>query len=291
MTGRHALLVPLLGMLLAAGARRSEAGTNVVRNSSFELDSRFNGGPMRQGTESYMTFVKTGDSRLWAELDNAEAWWVEGPGRNGVQVATGDAHSGRRSLLPQPGGRKSASAISAFDRTVGPRPITLSAWVKTEAAKGRIDLDLVSGWQEGARREAQVRGSVELPPSTAWRRLSVTVESPARLQAIARLRAEAGALWVDDVQIESGAGPSAFNVRPEEWLRLAFSGDDSAVLPKWIERRETTARLILRNDSRVPLAGTIVVRYGPWNEPQLHRLAESRAGDLALGSAMAAWTR
>ena len=263
--------------------RHPSQGVNVLRNSSFELDARFSGGPMRQGSEFYLMHAKRGEDRTWTELEDAEGWWSEGPTRAGILVTDAHAHSGRRSLLLQPMAEGNVSVISAFDRTVEPGPVTLSVWVKTEDAEGQIDLDLLSGWRDGTNRGAQVRRNVGLPASTGWRRLSVTAESPGRLQAIARVKAESGTVYVDDAQIEVGGAPSTFNVRPQEWFRLSFPGWGDGALAKWVQGRETAQKLTLFCDSRLPLGGTITVHHGPWNDPRRHLLGETEAGDLEPG--------
>ena len=279
-----------LGALVMTGTQGPEARANVVRNGSFELGSRFNGGPMRQGAESYLTFVRQGDERLWTELDDAEAWWVEGSSRDGVQVTTGDGHSGRRCLLLQPTGPRGISVISAFDRTVEGGAVTLSAWVKTKGTRGGMDLDLLSGWQAGAKREAQVRRSVELPPAAAWRRLSVTAESPAKLQAIVRLRAEAGVVWVDDVQIELGAHPSAFNVRPEErsdGLGPGAGGSSSPMVSFRTPTRPTPTRQQVwpaGSGSSFALRASTATATGPGRPPIREEAASGREAPSSKSS-------
>jgi hypothetical protein len=274
----QAVLTDAAGKETVAGSRgitvvdqlRPVPGMNLVRNASFELGPAFSGTPMRQGSEFYQTFVKDGNSLRWTPT-NAEGWWVEGPSADGVGVVQGVAHSGNASLKVSGTTAQPRAVDSAFNRLLPAGPVTLSAWVKTQGCSGRLDLDLVEGWD----RSPTLKQGVALPADTDWTRLSVTATAPDMLQAVARLQVDQGTVWLDDVQIEAAPTASAFNVRPEEWLRLSLDGVDDAVLAKWVQGDHATRKVTVHVDSRAPLTGTVVVRMGPWNQ-----LAQRQLGQM-----------
>lgn len=246
---------------------RPVPGVNLVRNASFELDPMFSGGPMRQGLEFFQMFYK---QPLW-KRSVAEGWWVEGESTEGVTPAP-EAHSGTRALCVAPPEGQSRAVVSAFNRLVTAGPVTLSAWVKTAGCRGQLSLDVVAGLD--ASPHPRVRQVVALPEDSDWTRLVVTVpEAPDLYHAVARLQVDRGTAWLDDVQIEAGAAASAFNLRPEEWLRLSLVGVDDAVLATWRRGDRTARKLTLHNDSRTPLRGTVRVGLGSWDHPGQREVA------------------
>ncbi len=274
-----------------AALQAGQAPVNLLRNGSFELSARFNGEPMRHGEDFYLVFVKgPGGKKSFTELP-VSGWWAVGADANGIEVAAAAAHSGRQGLrirADHGGGRMIVSSLSG--PRVTPGPVTLSAYFKTSGARGRLELDLLSLENRDSARlsEAQgrapVSGSVALPADAAdWVRVSVTVQNSSRLVGMVRLRVASGTVCVDDVQLEQGATATPFNVRPAEWLRLAFVGCDEAVLPKWVASDPIPRRIIIHNDSRTPLAGRIVLRYGPWNAVTQRTLAAMAAASLKPG--------
>jgi hypothetical protein len=270
-------------------------GLNLVRNASFELGAWFSGTPMREGAAFFQRFVKTngqgvagpGDPKRWVATD-AEGWWAEGPSAEGVVVATGAAHSGSHSLRVQAVEGQRQAVESALNRMVPAGPVTLSAWVKTRGCTGRLDLDLdagsgMSGWESVLT--PTVRQSLTLPADSDWTRLTVTATAPSLLQTLARLQVDQGTAWLDDVQIEAAPTASAFNVRPEEWLRLSLAGVDEAVLAKWVRGDKTLRTVTVYNDSRAPLTGTVHLRMGAWDHPAAHEL-----GTLTLRPGVASYS-
>ncbi len=266
--------------LVGTGSRVS-ASPNVVRNASFELDSRFNGGPMRQGAEKFMSQARDASGPIWQALP-VEGWWAEGPSSDGVRIISGGAHSGKRCLAIS-ATVAPRSVISSLDRFVPAGPVTLSAWVKTSGAKAHIDLDLTTGWQQEWPRGAQVRKSVDLPEDAGWTRVAVTAESPEKLMALMRLTVEQGEVLLDDVQIEASTKPSEFNLRPEEWLRLEFAGSAGSELPKWVQGDKKLRELRVWNDSRKPLRGVAAVSLKTWDNRKQLVLDRLNASKLASG--------
>ena len=257
-------------------------GVNMVRNAGFELGATSCGTPMRQGDEFFQRFVKQGEKMAWTQAPT-EAWWVEGPSAEGVTVAAA-AHSGKAGLSVKPAGGQPRSAISALNRMVPPGPVTLSAWVKTAGCKGHLEFDLATSWEQVNGRGSVVRKSLPLPANSDWTRLILTSEAPQLLHALGRIVVEEGAAVLDDVQIEAGAAASAFNLRPEEWLRLSIAGTPDARLPQWIAADPAVRKATVTNDSRVPIGGQVRLFLGPWNKPTAQQIAAFEAGALAPGA-------
>ncbi len=272
---------------------------NIVRNASFELEDNYNGGPMLQYPERDQVL-----RGAWSRIGSLEGWMAEGPDSSAVKVVADQHVTGKRSLLLDGSRGKPVSVISAFERYVDEGPVTLSVWVKTSGARGRIDLDLVNSWdQDGINRSARLRKSVDIPADSDWVRLTVTAHSPARIQAIARIWVDAGKVYVDDVQIEERSSASAFNVRPEEWLRLEIAGAPDSLdlisptdggvgrtepgLPKWIEGDSSKREVIVYNDSRLALRGNVALHVGAWNMKDEKPLAVFDAGKINPGGSRA----
>jgi hypothetical protein len=265
-------------------------GMNLVRNASFELGPQFSGTPMREGAAFYQMFVDMKaqgvsgptDPPHWVPI-NTEGWWAEGPSADGVAVVTGAAHSGSSSLRVQTVAGKTRAVESALNRMVPAGPVTLSAWVKTQGCTGQLDLDLdpgqgVMAWQ--CMGNPSVRQSVTLPANSDWTRLTVTSTAPNLLQAVARIQVDQGTAWLDDVQIEAAPAASAFNVRPEEFLRLGLAGADDAVMAKWIHADKAPRQITVYNDSRLPLTGTGHLWMGSWDHPTAHDMGTFNASQL-----------
>ncbi|HEY3377621.1 MAG TPA: beta-galactosidase [Armatimonadota bacterium] len=278
--GREQLLSEQSATLLPQ--LRPVPGVNLLRNASFELGEHFNGTPMRQGAEFYQMFVKEKEISRWS-LFGAEGWWAEGGSVAGISVSTAQAHSGKSSLCVSGAAGQARAVISAFDRLVTAGPVTLSAWVKSEGGSGRLDLDIIGDW--GA--SPSVRKSLPLAATTGWQRVTITADAPSQLSARARLQVDGGTVYLDDVQIEAGATASAFNLRPEEWLRLAVNAPTADVLPKWLAGDTATRTVSVTNDSRVPVTGTVRLATGPWTEPAKDTIASFNAATLAPGASKA----
>ena len=244
---------------------------NILRNASFEYDSCFNGGPMRQADEHYMTFLERKHTRVWQALDT-EAWWAEGPDTDGITRVGSPVHSGSQSLKVT-AGEKPRSAVSAYGRYVPAGPLTLTAWVRTENADASLDLDLATGWHQGSSRAAEKRTTLTLPANADWTRVQTALDSPKRLQAVVRLRVSSGTVYFDDVQLETGRTASPFNLRPLDRVRLSFADTGTCTLPKWGRDASATQQLQVHNDSRQPLSGTLELFRGPWDHTGQRRLA------------------
>ena len=271
----------LRGMIVTAAAMglgTGVHGVNLVRNSSFELDAAWNGTTVRVGSEYIQKHARTGDRLRWHQV--TEGWWQELADDTGAAVVDDTANSGRRSLRVSAGDGPARSVISAYDRFASPGPWVLSATIKTSAAKARLSLVLSRGWERGDRKPV---AGVDLPPDSDWTRVQAALDCPERSEILARLRVESGTVWIDDVQIEPGETPAAFNVRPEEWLRLQFTDHDNTRLPIWLPGRPGTAGVEVWNNSLVPLSGTVKVFVGPWDKPDARQLTEFEAADLRGG--------
>ncbi len=251
-------------------------GANLVRNASMELDTAWNGTMMRQGSEFYQSHAQRGGA-LFQTPTGVEGWWVQGGILDGVEITTQESHTGKRSLKVG----KPAVVISPYDRKVTKGFYTLSCWVKTVSAQGKVELEYNNGWRPTFEGGPQLfRQAAVLPANSGWTRLAVTAECPYALEAQARLTVTAGTVYLDDVQIEPGKTASAFEIRPEERLRVEFAEGDKKVLPKWIEKDETVRKISVYNDSRLPLTGKAVVFVGPWNKPEEQKIGEFDVSDV-----------
>ncbi len=262
--------------------KHPQAGVNIVRNAGFELENKFTGTPMRQGDEFFQMFVKSGDKMVWTALP-IEAWWAEASDANGTEV-TSVAHSGKQSLCVKSYKGEPRSVISSFNRMIPTGPVTLSAWIKTVGCKGRLDFDFISEWGQAQNKSSLVRKSVSLPADSDWTRITISTDSPQLLQVFTRVLVEEGTAYIDDVQIETGNVASAFNIRPEEWLRMSISGTDEKLLPQWVAGDKTTRKVTITNDSQSALAGQVNVYLGPWNNPTSKLIGKFDAGSITNGS-------
>ncbi len=99
-----------------AAAEHAPATGNLLRNAGFELDSVFNGSPMRQGTE-FMRAVALFQKRC--PPPPCEGWWIEGNAGDGVSLESKEVHSGSRAIADRAaGGRTSVAGLGA--RSTGP---------------------------------------------------------------------------------------------------------------------------------------------------------------------------
>jgi len=254
-------------------------GANLVRNASFELDQGWNGTTIRVEAEFYQAHARTGNELHWNPV--AEAWWQERADKTGVAVVEDQACSGKRCVRVKVGDGKARSVISSYDRFAEPGPWVLSAQVKTAGAKGRLCLVLSRGWRVTFERGDEGPSTwVDLPADSDWTRVHVALDCPERLEIQARLVVEAGTVWMDDAQIEPGTEPTAFNVRPEEWLRVQFADHDNTRLPLWLPGWPETAAVEVWNDSRLPLTGAATVFMGTWDAPDATKLAEFPAAEV-----------
>ncbi len=126
MHSRKWMIVLMAGLAWLGGELTCQAGQNIVRNGSFELDLRWNGTFMRQKSEYYLSFAKRGDTRYCKET-GAEAWWSIGPEAEGIDVTDREAHSGKRSICVRGEKGKQRVLFSAFDRVLDKGPYTYRA--------------------------------------------------------------------------------------------------------------------------------------------------------------------
>jgi hypothetical protein len=101
-----------------------------------------------------------------------------------------------------------------------------------------------------------------------------------------RLAVDSGRVVADDLQLETGRVPTAFNVRREEWLKLSFEGTPELRLPCWMAEDHGLRKLLVRNDSNVTIDGDLEIWVGPWSQPKSKKLSALknitlRAGDVA----------
>ena len=133
-------------------AERAPATGNLLRNGGFELDSVFNGSPMRQGTE-FMRAVDLFQKRC--PPPPCEGWWIEGSPGDGVSLESKEVHSGSRAIRFVPPEGERVSLVSAPEVPVPAGPLALSAWVRTTGAKRGWNCSL---WPRGpAAISARVR--------------------------------------------------------------------------------------------------------------------------------------
>lgn len=273
------------GVLRVTENARPQAGRNILRNASFELASQFNGTPMRQGDDEkirYLQCVQADPGKApWSVLP-IEGWWCAGPDADGVSLDRTDVRSGGQALRVVAQANAPRSVVSSLGNYVPPGALTMSAYIKTIQAKAQLELDLTTGLAEQIHGKSQLKKVIELPADSGWRRVSLTAESPAMLQALLRLKVSRGTVLLDDVQLELGTAATAFNLRPEEWFRLSVDGQDESRMPKWTAGAEMR-HVTLANDSRLPLSGLIQVHFGTWDQPLTEKLAEIKASDLAPG--------
>ena len=123
---------------------------NRLRNAGFELDSVFNGSPMRQGTE-FVRAINLFQNRC--PPPPCEGWWIEGNSGEGVSWESKEVHSGLHDPDCTAGGKR-VSLVSAPEASVPAGPLVLSAWVRTTAAKALLELELVAA---GARSDQNPR--------------------------------------------------------------------------------------------------------------------------------------
>ncbi len=240
--------------------RTPRPGENMLANGGFELVNRFCGTTLGARDAD----MRWGNPRWWTELP-IDGWWAEGTTARGISLAS-SGHTGSRSLRIS-AARGAVTVASSFGRYVPDGKVTLSAWVKTNGAKGDLFLDMISDFNLARQRRADARKTASLPENSDWTRVSVTLDNPSTNSAVVRISVEKGLVMVDDVQVELSGKPNAFNVRPEEYLRLSFGDGDGSVMPKWTtsDIGERTVRVY--NDSRVPLKGKVILQFGPWNIP------------------------
>ena len=281
---KFTLLVSFSFLAGLSAAAEALTPMNVVVNSSFELGPRFSGTPMRRHLDPNEAYLASPGAKTWSPI-NTEGWLVDGPDPSGVEATRAQAHSGQNSLRIAPPSNAERAVFSDFNNAVPAGPVTLSAWVKTQGAKGRLSLNLVPGWQQVQGHAPSAQAGINLPADADWTRLSVTVDSPSRLAAFCRLSVTSGVVFLDDVQIEAGSAPTAFNVRSEEWLRLSIPGCDDAQLARYRADDQAPRRLSVINDSRLPLTGTVTAQTGPWNAPKQQTVAIFKAKTLLPGAA------
>ncbi len=261
--------------------RQAAPAQNVLRNASFELPLYFNADTMRRPAEiPYLTARRNGQ-RLWTELP-IEGWWAQGPDGTGISVDPHTRHSGQQSVCLAAGDRPVA-LVSAPGRWLPAGDVTLSAWVKGQQAKGQLQLDLVDADGQILSQGAEVRRTAELPPNSDWTRLVITTHIGRPMEAIARIRVTSGRVWVDDVQAQAAPAPTAFNLRPAEWIRLNLPQVPADELPKWVAGDKTPHLLTVQCDSDAPLSGYVTLALGSWDRPGTHRIGRVEAAQLRDG--------
>jgi Beta-galactosidase len=278
MHNQKKLTLLILAMIFVLGANIVCAGTlssNIVRNSSFELDKMFNGTPMRNGRGELLQHYPR--QKTWQELP-VEAWWIKGSAADGVSISTTTAKSGKRSLMLN-AESKEILLFSAYDRRIEAGKITISAWIKTEGAKGSLSLFAAKG--RGNKRPVIAQNSIEIPGQAKdWKRISCTVKFPKKLQALAVLKVTKGKVWIDDVQIEHGSVPGKFNVCREELIKLGFADYDNHTLPKYICGKRDKVKLKITNSSRIPMQGQAKVHFSTWNNKEKKLIAQIKLNGL-----------
>ncbi|MFA6293614.1 MAG: beta-galactosidase, partial [Victivallales bacterium] len=255
---------------------------NLLRNASFELNDTFNGASMRHGTE-YIRSVMAGQGKC-RQL-SAEGWWMSGNSADGASLEKKVVHSGSLSLSLNPPPGKNVSVFSAPEIPVTAGAVTLSAWVRTSGAKGKLELEFVrAGLKPQDIPPSLSRKQIALPETVAeWTRIQLTAEAPANAAAVAWITIDSGKVLIDDIQLESGKVPTDFNIRPEEFLHLSFKDVPEEQLPFWKEKDDSTRRLLIRNDSRAAIKGSLEIWTGPWSKPKADRMTVIDDFDLDAG--------
>ena len=255
-------------------AEQFVATGNLLRNAGFELDSVFNGGPMRQGTEFIRAVLLYQGN---CPRPPCEGWWVEGNPGDGVSLERKEVHSGLRAMRVTPPAGKKLSVASAPEMPVPVGVLTLSAWVRTCSAKASLELELVAA---GAHADQDPRHYDPFPAgelgcrrtATEWTRVELTAEAPADAAAVVRLVVDGGRVVADDLQLETGRVPTAFNVRREEWLKLSFEGTPESRLPCWMAEDNMPRKLLVCNDSNVTIDGDLEIWAGPWSATEKRKV-------------------
>lgn len=257
-----------------------QPGDNVLANGSFELSGSFCG--TRLGyADSYMSNAGWEGHRIWTWAD-LDGWWIDEGTREAVQPVDG-GHSGGKALKLD-GGAGRVSVVSSLGRYISAGTWTLSGYVKTTGAKASLVLDFVGGVREAKEGRTQVRSSVDLPAEAGeWTRVSLTQECPSMLQPFVHIAVEEGTVLIDDLQLEIGGEPTAFNVRPQEFLRIAFDGVEAGRLPMWLTTGSSERTITVYNDSREPLGGVVTLHFGPWSIPDLQAIGEFDLSELPPG--------
>ncbi len=260
--------------------RTPRPSENVLTNASFELDL-VHGGSRLGYRDVYMWSAGWNGVRTWGSLP-LDGWWLDEGKAEQIAVAN-ERHSGNRSL--QLDARKGkASVVSSLGQHIPAGTWTLSAYVKTKGVKGAIVLDFVTGVRQAKEGKPQSRASIDLPANTTeWSRVTIVQKCPEMLIPFIHIEAQDGTVLIDDLQMEMGDAATAFNVRPQEYLRLSFDGQDDKVMPKWIDSDSARRSIKITNDSRIGLKGKVTVRFGPWTVPDLHTLGEFDAATLRPG--------
>ena len=270
-----------------AAAEHAPATGNLLRNAGFELESVFNGSPMRQGTE-FMRAVALFQKRCLPPP--CEGWWIEENPGDGVSLESKEVHSGSRAIRLEPPEGKRVSLVSAPEVPVPVGPLALSAWVRTTGAQALLELQLVAA---GARSNQDPhalrllsRRQLALPENAAqWRRVTLIANAPVGAAAVVRLVVKRGRVVADDLQLEAGRDPTPFGVRPEERIRLAFEGTPESQLPCWMAENDTPRKLLARNDSETAIEGDLEIWVGPWSQPKSQKLAALKNVSLKAGDA------
>ena len=287
-----------LGLALSCclcAAVHADQGGNLLRNSSFELGTTFNGAPVRLGSEHIRNYLV--EQGHCARLP-VEGWMIEGGSAEGATLERGKAKSGSSSLRLAPSEGKSLTLISCPEVKVEPGPLVLSAWVNPSSAKLSLEIEFTGQYDrmKGIPRTISKK-SVELSKDAkGWTRLEFSAVAPKDAYAVARIKVENGSALIDDVQLESGSGASAFDVRKEDALALSFRGVEAENLPFWIEGDKDAKSWLgsilgasskrsveVRNGSFSKLEGDLELWLGPWNNPKAIRFAKEEAFSLEPG--------
>jgi hypothetical protein len=268
-------------------AEHARAPGNLLRNAGFELDSDFNGSPMRQGTE-FMRAVALFQKRC--PPPPCEGWWIDGGPGDGVSLESKEVHCGSRAIRLEPPEGKRVSLVSAPEVPVPAGPLVLSAWVRTTSAKALLDLQLVAAGarsnQDPHALRSLSRRQIALPENAAqWSRVTISTDAPAEAAAVVRLVVERGCVVADDLQLETGRVAKPFGVRPEERIGLAFEGTPESRLPFWMAEDDTPRKLLVRNGSDATIDGDLEIWVGPWSRPKSERLAARKNISLKAGDA------
>lgn len=257
---------------------------NVIRNASFELPTMFAGSAMRQGYERFYTFAESRKMRLWADLP-IEGWWAEGQSAEGVTLDTQQVYSGNQSLKIT-ATDKPVSVISAPGCWLPAGSVTISAWVRTQGATGKLTVDLLKSDDLILSRRADQREAIGLSGDSDWQCVSLTVATQDIMQSLIRFTVEKGSVWIDDVQVQPGTQATAFELRPAEWVRMHQTSFVSDVLPMWVTGDEQTRSVELYRDSRMPLTGIVSVWLGTWDRPAMQLLGKVNASDFKSDQAV-----
>jgi len=113
---------------------------NLLRNGSFELNEKFNGTSMRQGTELIRTVLARQGKCLQLPV---EGWWQNGVSAEAAKLEKTLAHSGSSSLSLNPASGKNVSVFSAPEVPVPAGGVTLSVWVRGSGVHGSLRLEFV----------------------------------------------------------------------------------------------------------------------------------------------------